>query len=227
MIGNLRAIISQIDSGDFGSFMAMTILSSPSPTALVAAQDKIKMIDARAGKIVSDLKVSIMGATGQVKIVASRDNLLFAGHGTGYISILDTRAGKLKNAWKAHEGEVLTITPSETAAAAAAAADFVSSSLDQTVRFWSSVDGGGKLVSSLAVQDPVHCASLLNGAELILGSQANRIGVGLASGGDHGQFHSHKLRSDVVKGNLTTMKALEMNRMLLLGLDNGQTVIMC
>lgn len=215
----------QVDPGDpGGSFLGMAILPSPSPTALVAAHDgKIKMIDTRMGRVVSDLKVSIMGATGQVKVIAARDSLLIAGHGTGYVSLLDTRTGKLRNAWKAHEGEVLTVTPLEHTAPASAA-DFVSSSLDQTVRFWNSLDVG-KLVSSTAVQDPIHCASLLNG-ELILGSQANRIGVRHVSG-DHAQFHSNKLRSDVVKGNLTSMKALEMNRMLLLGLDNGQTVVMC
>ena len=204
----------------------MAILPSPSSIAIVAAHDgKIKMIDTRIGRVVSDLKVSIMGATGQVKVLAAKESLLIAGHGTGYVSLLDTRTGKLRNAWKAHEGEVLTVTPLEHTTPASAA-DFVTSSLDQTVRFWNSLDGG-KVVSSMAVQDPIHCTSLLNG-ELILGSQANRIGVQHVSGsGDHAQFHSNKLRSDVVKGNLTSMKALEMNRMLLLGLDNGQTVVMC
>ena len=214
----------QVDPGEpGGSFLGMTMLPSPSPIALVAAQDRLRMIDTRMGKVASDLKVSIMGATGQVKVLAARDSLLIAGHATGYISLLDTRTGKLRNAWKAHEGEVLTVTPLENTAPASAA-DFVSSSLDQNIRFWNSLEGG-KLVSSMAVQDPVHCASLLNG-ELIFGSQANRISVRHVSG-DNAQVHSNKLRSDVIKGNLTSMKALEMNRMLLLGLDNGQTVLMC
>jgi WD repeat-containing protein 81 len=115
---------------------------------------------------------------------------------------------------------VLSLTPTD------GGSEFVSTSLDQTVSVWNSSDG--KLRSSLpGAQEPIACAAYLpESGDLITGSTANRLAVrhGLTA---ESAFVSNRARSDVLKGNLTSMRALEMNRMLLLGQDNGQIVLIC
>ncbi len=41
------------------------------------------------------------------------------------------------------------------------------------------------------------------------------------------KYQTHKLRSDVIRGNVTAMRALPMNRLLLLGQDNGSVALLC
>lgn len=56
------------------------------------------------------------------------------GLATGHLSLIDIRTGMLIAYWKAHDGEVLQlVTVNEKT--------IVSSSLDQTVFAWSTVDG--------------------------------------------------------------------------------------
>lgn len=61
-------------------------------------------------------------------MAVSRDgNLLAVGHSSGFISLMDLRGGRLRNGFKAHDGEVITLTNIDNK-------HFVSTSLDQTAR---------------------------------------------------------------------------------------------
>lgn len=73
--------------------------------------------------------------------------------------------------------------------------------------------------------EPVHCLNIYN-SELISGTTANRIGVHTSIEAD-ASFSSTKLRSDAFKGLLTSMAVLPLNRLLLLGADNGNIVLLC
>ena len=122
----------------------------------------LHLVDCRVGSVVTDLKVSI-GSTGLVRTlcIGPDGNSVIVGHTSGYISILDLRTGKLRQAWKAHEGEILTVhnlhsgvpaSPCNGSTAASSAtglssSEFISTSLDQTVSVWNSADG--KLKASL------------------------------------------------------------------------------
>lgn len=56
------------------------------------------------------------------------------GLATGHLSLIDPRTGVLLAHWKAHDGEILQlVTVNESS--------IVSSSLDQTMLVWSTVDG--------------------------------------------------------------------------------------
>ena len=80
-------------------------------------------------------------------------------------------------------------------------------------------------MSFSGAQEPVHCVGSLS-TNILTGSTANRIGVRHGSTPEAG-FTSNKLRADVIKGNLSSMKVLPMNRLLLLGQDNGIVTLIC
>lgn len=62
--------------------------------------------------------------------------------------------------------------------------------------------------------------------QVITATTGNKIGVH-SSPNDQGSFTSMKLRSDTFKGVLTSMAVLPLNRMLLLGADNGSIQLFC
>ena len=188
----------------------------------------VHTVDCRMGNVTADFKVCV-GSVGLVKSICIMPdgNTISIGHSTGFISQLDIRTGKLRQSWKGHEGEIITITPLNNS-------EFVSTSLDQAVTVWSNPEG--KFRCSLPVgQDagPIHC-TCVNGDEIIMGSTANRIIVRKGPWNDHQdettnlQSHnSHKLKADIVKSSLTSMKLLPMNKLLLLGQENGTIRLVC
>ena len=177
-------------------------------------------IDCRTGNVIADLKACI-GSVGLIKSMCVMEDgyTINIGHSTGFISQLDIRSGKLRQSWKGHEGELLTLTPLNNS-------EFVTTSLDQTVSVWSNPEG--KFKCSLPGSPdigPIHCVCV-NGDEIIMGSTFNRICVkkGPWNGeqGDNGNsslYTTNKLKADVLKSNLTAMKFLPMNKLLLLGIN--------
>ncbi|GBM58344.1 hypothetical protein AVEN_67346-1 [Araneus ventricosus] len=63
------------------------------------------------------------------------------------------------------------------------------------------------------------------GNEVISGTSGNRIGLH-SSTDKNAQYTSTRLRSDTFKGVLTTIALLPLNRLLLLGTDNGNVVLL-
>ena len=184
-------------------------------------------VDCRTGSVVADFKVCV-GSVGLIKSICAmpEGNTIAIGHTTGFISQLDIRTGKLRQSWKGHEGEIITISPLSNS-------EFLSTSLDQAVTVWSNPEG--KFRCSFPIgQDtgPIHCASI-NGDEIIMGSTTNKIiirkGPWNEQQGDSNlvSYNTHKLKSDIMKSNLTCMKLLPMNKLLLLGQDNGTIRLVC
>lgn len=66
----------------------------------------------------------------------------------------------------------------------------------------------------------------LHGNELISGTTANRIGIHTGFTNE-ASFSSTKIRTDIFKGVLTTMSVLSLNKLLLLGSDNGNITLLC
>ncbi|XP_012220908.1 WD repeat-containing protein 81 [Linepithema humile] len=198
-----------------------TLASSPSPstTLLVGTTDiTLRVIDCRTFQYVNEMKVS-MNPTGLIRciVVAPSGNWVALGQASGFLTILDTRTGLIIASWKGHECEILQLEViNETT--------IVSSSLDQTIAVWSAVDGKLKFHMKGATE-PVHCMATYE-QELVIGTTANRIGVYTAVEMT-ASFSSSKLRSDAFKGVLTAMAVLPLNRLLLLGADNGGITLLC
>jgi WD repeat-containing protein 81 len=86
----------------------MATMNKPSTMVLAATQHDslLHLIDCRLGNIVTDLKVCL-GSAGLIRCLSSDPDgyTVTIGHSSGFISQLDIRTGKLRQAWK-----VLTIT---------------------------------------------------------------------------------------------------------------------
>ncbi|EFN81514.1 WD repeat-containing protein 81 [Harpegnathos saltator] len=198
-----------------------TLASSPSPstTLLVGTTDiTLRVIDCRTFQYVNEMKVS-MNPTGLIRCIAVAPSGYWValGQASGFLTILDTRTGLIIASWKGHECEILQLEAiNETT--------IVSSSLDQTIAVWSAVDGKLKFHMKGATE-PVHCMATYE-QELVIGTTANRIGVYTAVEMT-ASFSSSKLKSDAFKGVLTAMAVLPLNRLLLLGADNGGITLLC
>ncbi|XP_022916649.1 WD repeat-containing protein 81 isoform X2 [Onthophagus taurus] len=198
-----------------------TIKAMPVPSTQIYAattEGMLRIIDVRTCSYTHDLKVNVNQGNLIRCIAVSKSGLWFAaGQSSGHITVLDSRTGQILATWRAHESEVLQlVTPDDET--------LISSSLDQNVSIWNVADGKFKF-SMKGTTEPVHCLNLYN-SELISGTTANRIGVYTSIDVD-ASFSSTKLRSDAFKGILTSMAVLPLNRLLLLGADNGNITLVC
>lgn len=198
---------------------ALAASPAPSTSLLVATTDiTLRVIDCRTFQYVNEMKVS-MNPTGLIRCiaVAPSGNWVVLGQASGFLTILDIRTGLIIASWKGHECEILQLEAvNETT--------IVSSSLDQTIAVWSAVDGKLKFHLKGATE-PVHCMAVYE-QQLITCTTANRIGVHTAVDST-ATFSSSKLRSDAFKGVITAMAVLPLNRLLLLGADNGGISLLC
>nr|XP_033329625.1 WD repeat-containing protein 81 isoform X1 [Megalopta genalis] len=198
-----------------------TLIASPSPftTLLVGTTDiTLRVIDCRTFQYVNEMKVSV-NPTGLIRCIAVAPSGYWValGQASGFLTVLDTRTGLIIASWKGHECEILQLeTINETT--------IVSSSLDETIAVWSALDGKLKFHMK-GTTEPVHCMSTYE-QELVIGTTANRVGV-FTSIETTAAFSSSKLKSDTFKGLLTTMAILPLNRLLLLGADNGGITLIC
>ncbi|XP_034939157.1 WD repeat-containing protein 81 [Chelonus insularis] len=193
--------------------------TTPSTILLAATTDlNLHMIDCRTFQYVNELKVA-MNPTGLIRCIAiaPSGHWVALGQVSGVLTILDIRTGLIIASWKGHECEILQLEAvNETT--------IVSSSLDLTIAVWSAIDG--KLKFHLkGTTEPVHCMDLYE-HQLITGTTVNRIGVHTSIEAT-ASFSSSKLKSDVFKGILTAMTVLPLNRLLLLGADNGGITLIC
>nr|XP_012148258.1 PREDICTED: WD repeat-containing protein 81 isoform X4 [Megachile rotundata] len=198
-----------------------TLIASPSPcTTLLAGTTDItlRVIDCRSFQYVNEMKVSV-NPTGLIRCIAVAPSGYWValGQASGFLTILDIRTGLIIASWKGHECEILQLEAiNETT--------IISSSLDETIAVWSALDGKLKFHMKGSTE-PVHCMSTYE-QELIIGTTANRVGV-YSSIETTAVFSSSKLKSDTFKGLLTTMAVLPLNRLLLLGADNGGITLIC
>ena len=92
-----------MDPSRLGPVTVMTVMKKPSTLVLAATQHDslLHMIDCRLGNIVTDLKVCI-GSAGLIRCISTDPDghSVTIGHSSGFISQLDIRTGKLKQAWK-------------------------------------------------------------------------------------------------------------------------------
>ena len=202
------------------SFCAARTISDPGHVILAATSDgTVRLLDTRDKQRPGcELRVS-QGAAGLIRSLAvNRDGHQIAvGHSSGYISMLDIRTGRLKTGFKAHDGEVLTLTDVNK--------HFVSTSLDQLASGWRWEDGR-QAASLRAFPEPLHCVASYEDSEVIMGSTANRL-IFQRSVETDSPSTVHKLKGDLIKGNLSQMAVLPLNKQLLLASDAGNIYLVC
>ncbi|KAK4874618.1 hypothetical protein RN001_013978 [Aquatica leii] len=215
----MGANIGHLESPKFPPVNVLKCMPAPSSLLFAATTEgTIRVIDTRICNYVYELKITLNPA-GLIRCLAvsSSGTWLATGQSSGHITVLDTRTGLVISTWRAHESEVLQLV-------AYGENTLISSSLDQVISAWNVQDGRLKFHMRGATE-PVHCLNIYNN-ELISGTTANRIGVHTSIHSD-ASFSSTKLRSDAFKGLLTSMAILPLNRLLLLGADNGNITLLC
>ena len=211
------ALVSEYEGLRGSPFCVMTPQNFGHSVVSATSEGNLALIDTRARGIV-DLKGSY-GMVGLVRSVCLPEDgsLVAIGHSSGYISIMDLQAGRIRSGTKAHDGEVLTLTSGP--------GYFVSTSLDQTasVHHWED----GKLWTQLrSPAEPLHCV-VAHQNEIITGSTSHKVSVHTISQHSQANMVASKLRSDIIKGNLIQMEMMPLNRLLLLGTDMGNIHLIC
>ncbi|CAK1547015.1 unnamed protein product [Leptosia nina] len=214
----MESVVCQLDNLKSPVSIVRTL---PGPSSVVVAattEATIRLIDARSPNHNHELKLPTNTTTFiRCMCVSGAGSWVAVGLAGGHVAILEPRSGLPRAHWRAHDGEVLRI-------AAVDEHRLLTSGLDQVTALWKVEDG--ELIAHLkGITEPVHCLSVYYN-ELISGTTNNRIGVH-TSLDQEASFSSTKLRSDTFKGVLTCMSVLPLNRLLLLGSDNGNISLLC
>ncbi|GFY55894.1 WD repeat-containing protein 81 [Trichonephila inaurata madagascariensis] len=214
----MGSCIKQLEPTKGSPVTVLEAMPSPSMTFLAATTNStVRFLDARTCKYMHEFKVNV-GTTGLIRSLAVSPNgyWLAVGHSTGMLSVLDVRTGLVIGTWLGHEGEVLQLKAFNNSY-------FVTSSLDHSLTVWEFEDTQAKC-NLKGPMEPVTSICFY-GNEVISGTSGNRIGLHSTTD-KNAVYTSTRLRSDTFKGVLTTMALLPLNRLLLLGTDNGNVVLL-
>ncbi|KAL1485747.1 hypothetical protein MTO96_031770 [Rhipicephalus appendiculatus] len=215
----MGSCLKQFDTSKTQPVTVLLAMPSPSTTFLAATSNStVRFLDARAMRYTHELRVSL-GSAGVIRslAVSPSGNWLAVGHSSGVLSVLDVRTGFMLGSWVAHDGEILQTKAFNDAY-------FISSSLDHSISVWNAVDT--KLHHNLkGATEPVTCLGIHN-AGVVSGTTANKINVHTTID-EKAAFTSTKLRSETFRGVIASMAVLPLNRLLLLGVDNGSISLLC
>ncbi|XP_026750161.1 WD repeat-containing protein 81 [Galleria mellonella] len=214
----MEAVVTQVDNIKCAVSCVRAVGGASAGVLAATTDGALRLVDVRAALRSHELKVPSSATTfARCVCVGGGGRWAAAGLAGGHVAVLDLRTGLPLAHWRAHDGEVLRL----------AAVDdhrLLSSGLDQVTALWR-VDDGELIAHLKGSTEPVHCLSVYYN-ELISGTTNNRIGVHTSLDQD-ASFSSTKLRSDTFKGVLTCMAVLPLNRLLLLGSDNGTISLLC
>lgn len=199
--------------------VAITTLPAPSKCVVAAmAEGTARFLDVRQHKFVTEWKITTSSVPGTVRdVCCSPDGRWIAfGFSTGLASVLDIRGGLLRSQRRAHTGDIFQVKASSSSS-------FITSSVDSGLSLWK--DDGLRLKTLKGPSDPLP-SLLVWGDQLISATVGGRIGVhSLPEDHSEDLYISHKLSSDVFRGNITCLGYLPLNRLLLIGSDTGNIVL--
>ncbi len=147
-------------------------------------------------------------------------NQILCGFSTGLMCVLDMRNGWIVDTWKNHDNEILQtkfLTNDQ----------YVTSYNDGTITV-GSIKEKGQLKNVIKVyNEPVPFLSISD-TQIITGTNSNKIGIhsNLDKSSQH-TYSLNKLQPENFKGILSNQIYLPLNRLLLLGSDNGDIKLFC
>ncbi|XP_055916786.1 WD repeat-containing protein 81 [Eupeodes corollae] len=209
-----------LDSPRHNPVTVVRCFPSPSPLIIAGtAESSVKIIDSRTMQYVNEWRLSSnLSSTVRCLAASPSGNWIAAGLSSGGISILDARTGILLSSWRPMECDMLQLAASNDN-------QLISSALDHSISVWNVND------SSLQYQlkpppEPAHCLQPI-GSELVFATTANRIGIYSDIGNRDASCSVTKLRSETLRGVLTSLAVLPLNRTFLAGNESGNIVLLC
>ena len=198
----------------------MTNIAAPSSSFAAATPENIiKFADLRSKSYVYEFRTC--NAPGSIKTLATiQSNLLLAGFSTGLICVIDMRNGWIVDTWKNHDNEILQLKVLSDD-------QYVTTYNDGTIAIGSIRDKGQLKNVIKDWNEPVPFLTI-NHNQLITGPSSNKIGIH-SNVNKSGQisFSASKLQPDNFKGILSCQNYMPLNRLLLLGSDNGDIKLFC
>lgn len=195
-----------------------THLSSLPPHHFIAASPSdtlIRFVDVRSCRLSHHFKSTIV-STGQVKSIAVGDDgcYMAVAFTSGFVSCLDVRTGAYLGSWKAHEAEIHEMK--------VIGERLVTCAMDGGMSLWSFP--AGKLLGHFRGLSENQRWLQHHNNTILTATPSQRINC-------HSLTHPStarnqvKLKSDLIKGNLTCFSALPLNHLLLLAADNGDVTL--
>ncbi|XP_078488031.1 WD repeat-containing protein 81-like isoform X2 [Ciona intestinalis] len=214
--------ITTFDSSDFKSgIVCLESLPAPNRTTLAANSDSIiKVVDVRAQSLAQEYKTNMGPSVGVIRTMCATSTWVAVGFSSGVISIIDIRMGPILRMWQAHDSDITTsclISPT----------NFLTASMDQTVAHWETTSTTPRMVYR-SITEPVTTVRTYH-TEIVSSSSSNRINIHRllntdfqnGKGGLDKPTTVTKLRSETLKGTLSTFRILPMKRQLLVSSDSG------
>jgi WD40 repeat protein len=204
--------------------VAVTYILSTNIYVAATTESTLRFLDVRASSMAQEWRPST-GAHGTLRCVAvdPSNTWIAVGFSSGIVSLLDSRTGLYQAGCKAHDGDVLKISPISHER-------FLTTSTDQSSALWQwrkSELSPVLLVRFKGQTDPAHCMAIYN-EDLYTVAVNNRIAC-------FNDFAPNEHFGDAVgvvqtavpqkiksfKGTISTFSILPLNQTVLLGSDSG------
>nr|CAB3267730.1 WD repeat-containing protein 81-like [Phallusia mammillata] len=218
--------ITCFDSGEFKPGIASVLaLPDPQRQVLVNTSETLKLLDLRSCLLVNEYKTAVGPSAGGIRCTCSIGNWIVAGFSSGVISVVDLRMGPILRIWHAHDNDITTLSTMSDKS-------FISTSMDQSIAVWDMNSTNARMVYR-SVTEPIQTTKVFHN-ELITSSFSNRISVlPLPQPGNNKSdantlrntldkpIAATKLRSDCIRGTLTSFTVLPLKRQLIVSSDTG------
>ena len=198
----------------------MSSLSSPSAAFVVATSENIvKIVDLRTKSFAYELK-TCHAPSGSIKCISTTDNLLLVGFSTGLMCLMDMRNGWIQESFKNLDNEILQLKffTNDQFACTYNDGSISISCIKEKVTSQNIIKVYNEPVPYLTVTDN----------QLITATSSNKIGIHSNIDKPNQVTNSiEKLKLENFKGVITSQAYLPLNRMLLVGADNGDIKLIC
>ncbi|KAM9318975.1 WD repeat-containing protein 81 [Pholidichthys leucotaenia] len=195
---------------------AVTTMPAPHSSVVFGSGDSVlRFIDPRKPGLQHEFRLaynSVSAGLIRYLAVSPSGRTVAAGFSSGFIVLLDARAGLLLKGWPAHESDIVQMKAAEGNL-------LISSSTDYTLTVWKDLENK-PLRQYKSQSDPIHAFDLY-GSEIVTGTVANKIGMYSMADISLSPVSSTKLSSENFRGTLTSLAVLATKRLLLLGSENG------
>ncbi|ESO00077.1 hypothetical protein HELRODRAFT_192724 [Helobdella robusta] len=212
------AVVRKVPSSRMPPINLLASLPHPYSSFAVSSNDSVvRFVDVRSGKFTHYMKTSIV-PSGFIRSMSTLNNIMAIGFSSGIVTLLDLRSGGHISSWKGHDSEIYEIKIMEEGNR------LVTCSLDLCVDMWS-LPSGKLMFPFKGIFECAHWLNFPSNCHVVSGSLSNKIYMHTISETANQETTSVKLKSDLIKGNISSLAILPMNHLLLVGSEYGDVTL--